>query len=132
MESWETIMAVQRMQDCIEKHLTEPISLYMLAQAAGYSPWHAARIFKEFTGKTPFEYIRTLRLTRAALKLRAGYTRVVDVLSTSSLNRTKALPGFSPSSASVPTAHESAAAISISSRSRLPGTTSSNKKENLK
>lgn len=67
------------MQDFIERHITEPITLRMLAQAAGYSPWHAARIFKEMTGKTPFDYIRTLRLSRAAAKLRDEETRVIDV-----------------------------------------------------
>jgi AraC-like DNA-binding protein len=67
------------MQDFIEGHMTEPISLHMLAQAAGYSPWHAARIFKEMTGKTPFDYIRTLRLSRAAAKLRDEKTRIIDV-----------------------------------------------------
>ena len=67
------------MQDFIERHITEPITLHMLAQAAGYSPWHAARIFKELTGKTPFDYIRTLRLARAAVKLRDEETRIIDV-----------------------------------------------------
>jgi AraC-like DNA-binding protein len=67
------------MQDFIERHMTEPISLHMLAQAAEYSPWHAARIFKEMTGKTPFEYIRELRLSRAAVKLRDEEHRIVDV-----------------------------------------------------
>jgi AraC family transcriptional regulator len=79
MESREKIFAVQRMQDCIDRHLREPISLYMLAQAAGYSPWHSARLFKEMTGKTPFEYIRALRLSQAAVRLREGDVRVVDV-----------------------------------------------------
>lgn len=59
MDSWEKISAVQRMQDYIEEHITDPISLQMLARAAGYSPWHSSRIFKELTGKTPFEYIRS-------------------------------------------------------------------------
>ena len=64
MERWERTNAVQRMQDYIEKHLTEPITLHMLANAAGYSPWHSARLFKELTGKAPFDYIRALRLSR--------------------------------------------------------------------
>jgi len=51
----------------------------MLAQAAGYSPWHSARIFKELTGKTPFDYIRALRLSRAAVELRDKDVRIVDV-----------------------------------------------------
>ena len=79
MENRENIDAVQRMQDCIEKHINEPITLRMIARAAGYSPWHSARIFKELTGKTPFDYIRTLRLSRAAVKLRDGHKRIVDV-----------------------------------------------------
>jgi AraC-like DNA-binding protein len=79
MERLEKIDAVQRMQDFIEKHIYEPITLYMLAKAAGYSPWHSARIFKELTGKTPFEYIRTVRLTKAALKLRDEKVKIIDV-----------------------------------------------------
>jgi AraC-like DNA-binding protein len=51
----------------------------MLAQAAGYSPFHSARIFKEITGKTPFDYIRALRLSRAAVRLWGKKTRVTDV-----------------------------------------------------
>ncbi len=79
MENWERIDAVQRMQDYIEQNIHEPVTLYELSKCAGYSPFHCARIFKELTGKSPFEYIRALRLTRAALKLRDGKTKVVDV-----------------------------------------------------
>jgi len=67
------------MQDYIEQHITEPVSLHKLAEAAGYSPWHSARIFREMTGKAPFEYIRELRLSRAAVRLREGDERVIDV-----------------------------------------------------
>jgi AraC family transcriptional regulator len=78
-ENWDKINAVQRMQDYIEDNILEPISLHDLAVTAGYSPWHSARIFRELTGKTPFDYIRSLRLSRAALKLRDEEVRVVDV-----------------------------------------------------
>lgn len=78
-ESWDRINAVQRMQDYIEARLGEPITLRKLAAAAGYSPWHAARLFRELTGKTPFEYIRSLRLSRAALKLWDEDAKVIDV-----------------------------------------------------
>ncbi len=67
------------MQDFIERHITDPITLHSLAQAAGYSPWHSARIFREITGKAPFEYIREFRLSRAAIKLQYSDVRVVDV-----------------------------------------------------
>lgn len=79
MENWEKINAVQRMQIYIENHINESITLYMLANAAGYSPWHCTRIFKELTDKTPFEYIRALRLSRAAIKLRDEDVKIIDV-----------------------------------------------------
>lgn len=78
-ESRDRIDAVQRMQDYIERHIHEPITLHMLAQAAGYSPWHSARIFKELTGKTPFDYVRALRLSRAAVQLRDKDVKIIDV-----------------------------------------------------
>ena len=71
--------AVQRMQDYIAAHINEPITLRQLAAAAGFSPWHANRLFKELIGKAPFEYIWLLRLSRAAITLRDGESRVIDV-----------------------------------------------------
>lgn len=75
----DQVEAVSKMQDYIENHINENITLLELSKAAGYSPWHSARIFKEYTGKTPFEYIRALRLTKAALVLRDEKIRVLDV-----------------------------------------------------
>jgi AraC family transcriptional regulator len=79
MDSWDHINAVQRMQSYIEAHLYESITLHMLANAAGYSPWHAAKIFKTLIGKSPFEYIRALRLSRAAVRLRDKDVKIIDV-----------------------------------------------------
>lgn len=78
-ESWEKIKAVQNMQDYIDKHILEPITLHALAQSCGYSPWHSARLFKEITGISPFNYIRSIRLSRAAVELRDRDIRVLDV-----------------------------------------------------
>lgn len=79
MENWERIDAIQRMQDYIEKNINKPITLYELSRCAGYSPFHCARIFKKLIGKSLFEYIRALRLTHAALKLRDEKVKIVDV-----------------------------------------------------
>ena len=65
LRNMEKINAVDRMQTYIENHITESITPFMVASSAGYSPWHCTRIFNELTGKTPFEYIRALRLSRA-------------------------------------------------------------------
>jgi AraC-like DNA-binding protein len=48
------------MQDSIA-HLDEKITLDEPSGAAGYSKYHALRIFKEQTHKTPFEHHRALR-----------------------------------------------------------------------
>ncbi len=79
MEQWEQVNAVQNMQDYIHQHLYEPITLTELSRKAGYSPFHSAKLFKEHIGKAPFEYIRTLRLTKAALMLRDEKVKVLDV-----------------------------------------------------
>ncbi len=65
MEKLGCVEAVQRMQDYIEGNIQNPITLSDLSRAAGYSPFHCTRLFKEYTGKSPFEYIRTLRLSHA-------------------------------------------------------------------
>ena len=74
----DRILAVQRMQDYIEEHLMDEISLADLARASLFSPWHAHRLFHRLTGLTPAEYIRRLRLSRSALRLKSGGLRVAD------------------------------------------------------
>ncbi len=79
MSNAETYKIVQTLQVYMENNLNKSITLKELAETAGYSPWHMCRIFKEITGKTPFDYLRALRLTRAALQLRDNNTKVLDV-----------------------------------------------------
>jgi AraC-like DNA-binding protein len=76
---WDKRKAVQRMQEYIEAHLERPITMSELANVAHYSLFHAARIFKEITGRSPFEYVRMRRLSAAALRLMHTQTRVIDV-----------------------------------------------------
>jgi AraC family transcriptional regulator len=74
----EKIEAVQRMQDYIVKHADERITLAQLAEAALFSPFYAARLFKELTGLAPADYIRRVRLSRSALQLRDTSCRIID------------------------------------------------------
>ena len=39
--------AVQRMQDYIESHLDQEITLMTLSKVSLFSPWHSHRLFKE-------------------------------------------------------------------------------------
>ena len=75
----EKILAVQQMQDYIAGHLSEKITLCDLSRAAGYSPFYCARIFKELTGLAPADYIRRLRLSGSALRLREEQRKVIDI-----------------------------------------------------
>lgn len=75
----EKIDAVQRMQDYIETHLFENITLADLSNASLFSPWHSHRLFVNQVGITPADYIRKLRLSKSALKLRDDPCRITDV-----------------------------------------------------
>lgn len=75
----DVVLAVQRMQDYIEENLGENITLAALAGVSLFSPWYSYRLFTKWTGLTPAEYIRKLRLSRSALKLRDETCRIADV-----------------------------------------------------
>jgi len=66
MKLSDKVKAVSRMQQYIATHLDENITLDDVADVAGHSKYHALRIFKELTGRTVFETIRAMRLTKAA------------------------------------------------------------------
>ncbi len=67
------------MRAFIDAHLRKPVTLRDLANAAGYSPFHAARLFKEVTGQTPFDYLRAARLSGAAARLRESGETITSV-----------------------------------------------------
>lgn len=75
----ETVEAVQRMQDYIEENLGGNITLAALSKVSLYSPWYSYRLFTQWTGLTPADYIRRLRLSESALKLRDQACRIADV-----------------------------------------------------
>lgn len=75
----EQIIAVQRMQDYIEEHFDEDITLADLAAVSLFSPWYSYRLFKRYTDLTPADYIRKIRLSKSAMKLKNEEYRVVDI-----------------------------------------------------
>ena len=70
---------MQRMQEHVEAQLEGELTLADLAAAAGFSPWYSYRLFKRYTGLTPADYIRRLKLSRSALRLRDEGCRVTEV-----------------------------------------------------
>lgn len=79
MKLTDKITAVGQMQKYIATNLSDVITLDDLSLAAGYSKFHAARMFKELSGKSPHEYIRAMRLTSAARDLRDNGGKIVDI-----------------------------------------------------
>ncbi len=74
----EKIEAVQRMQDYIAEHLSETITLTALSSVSYYSPWYSYRLFLQHTNMTPADYIRRLRLSKSAIKLRDESRKIID------------------------------------------------------
>jgi len=79
VEKNEKVRAVSRMQIFIQNHLDQEITLLDLAKSANYSPYHSAKMFKDVIGKSPFEYIRAFRLSKAAILLRDKKPKIIDV-----------------------------------------------------
>ena len=75
----EQILAVQRMQDYIETHLDEEITLAALSRVSLFSPWYSYRLFQQYTGLTVTAYLRRLRLSKSAMRLKHERCRITDV-----------------------------------------------------
>ena len=71
--------AVRKMQDYIREHIQEDITINDLAEASAFSPWYARRLFQKYMNMTPAVYIRRLKLSKSALKLRDEQVTVLDV-----------------------------------------------------
>jgi AraC family transcriptional regulator len=53
----------------IRLHVGEPLTLTQIAQEAGSSSYHFARLFLAYTAETPFDFLRRIRLTTALRSL---------------------------------------------------------------
>ena len=73
------IEAVQSMQDYIAAHLDTDISMADLARVSRYSPWYSYRLFVDLLHMTPAAYIRRLRLSKSALRLRDEKVKIIDI-----------------------------------------------------
>jgi len=63
----------------IQQHLDEPLPLEELAGVACFSPYHFHRVFTGMVGESVKEYVRRLRLERAASRLKLGSASVIDI-----------------------------------------------------
>ena len=68
----EYVARINRVMDHIDGHLGEPLTLDELAEVAAFSPFYFHRIFAALVGETPAQYVRRLRVERAAQQLVAA------------------------------------------------------------
>lgn len=65
----EYIARINKVMDYMERNLDKPVNLELLADVAGFSPFHFHRIFGALTGETLNNFVKRLRIERAASRL---------------------------------------------------------------
>jgi AraC family transcriptional regulator len=70
---------VRAVQSYVEEHLDRTISLAELAAAAGLSPFHFLRAFKQSVGVTPGRYVLDRRIAGAMSLLKSGCLSVSEI-----------------------------------------------------
>ena len=73
----EYLARIHRAQDYIERHLSEDLTLELVARAAHFSPFHFHRVFSAVVNETLYQFILRLRLERAASTLLQNRERPV-------------------------------------------------------
>jgi AraC family transcriptional regulator len=63
----------------VESDAARPVRLQDLAASAGMSKYHFLRVFRRLTGMTPYQYLLSARMRRAALELASSRRPVLDV-----------------------------------------------------
>ena len=74
-----TLARVTRTVRMIERQAENELPLGSLAQEAGLSPYHFLRTFERLTGLTPHQYVRRMRLRKAAVRLASEPEKVLNV-----------------------------------------------------
>ena len=67
------ISKINEVQDYIENHLEDELTIKKLANVASFSEFHFQRIFKLMTGESLYSYIKRLRLEKAIFFLRNNH-----------------------------------------------------------
>lgn len=68
---------IQRVQDYIENHLEECLSLKQLSEIAFFSEFYFSRLFKLVSGEPIYSFIKRLRLEKAAFRLLAARDELI-------------------------------------------------------
>lgn len=72
-------MYVEQAKEYIETHYMDTITLDDIAGEVGYSKYHLNHMFAEQTGKTLYQYLKRLRLEKAAGLLKDTKQPIVEI-----------------------------------------------------
>ncbi len=70
---------MHRINDYCMAHIDEDISVDELAERAGYSKWHFSRLFREYNGISPLQYIIGLKMRMAIQLLQSTKAPVKEI-----------------------------------------------------
>lgn len=74
-----TPQQIRRVLDFIQASLSQDLSLESLAQQAGLSPYHFARLFRHTMGESPHQFVLRQRIERAQRLLNEGDVPLVQI-----------------------------------------------------
>ena len=78
----EVTQAIPRLElarRLMEARCDEPLDVEMISDAAGYSPFHFIRLFRQAFDVTPYQYLTEQRIHRAKHLLSKGEMTVTEV-----------------------------------------------------
>jgi AraC-like DNA-binding protein len=99
-----TMNKINTLLTYIDNHLAEPLSIERLAELSHYHPNHLIRIFKQYTGYSPIQYINQKKITSAKEWLLSTNRSIASISDALGLDPTyfsrifKDSTGYSPSS----------------------------------
>jgi AraC family transcriptional regulator len=74
-----TPQQLHRVTSYIRDHASQDLTLEVLAQQIGFSPYHFARLFRQTTGETPHQWVRRERLAHARQLLESTELSLAEV-----------------------------------------------------
>jgi transcriptional regulator GlxA family with amidase domain len=81
-----TDLRIRRALAFIDASYAEPLSLDVIAKAAGMSRYHFGRVFEAQVGKSPYRHLVDVRIERAARLFRTGRVSVTEAALTVGFN----------------------------------------------
>jgi AraC family transcriptional regulator len=81
------LTTIERAKEYLFENFTNDISLLELSRYCFVSVFHFSRLFKQFTGYSPYQYLRQVRLRHAAQLIRTTNLPVTDICFQSGFNR---------------------------------------------